>query len=67
MRRMDKKRKKRSRMGRPPMGKNARNINIAIRVSANELAAWRRAAKAAGVSLGEYLLAPRRSELKEGK
>ncbi len=40
---------------------------LTIRVSQNELAVWRKAAKAAGMPLGPYLLAPRREELEREK
>jgi len=58
-----KKKRKKSRMGRPPLGRDARMTTLTFRVSENELAVWRRAAKAAGMPLGPYLLAPRREEL----
>lgn len=49
------------------MGKDARMTTLSIRASENELAVWRKAAKAAGMPLGPYLLAPRREELKQGE
>lgn len=58
-----KKKSGKARMGRPSLGRDARRIPITVRVSANELNAWRKAAKAARMSLGSYLLAPRREEL----
>ena len=62
-----KKKRKKSRMGRPPLGKEARMTTLSIRASEIELAVWRKAAKAAGMPLGPYLLAPRREELKQGE
>jgi len=62
-----KKKKTKSRMGRPPLGKDARMTTLTFRVSENELAVWGKAAKAAGMPLGPYLLAPRRKELEREK
>jgi len=56
--------KKKARMGRPPMGKNARRIAVLIRVSENELAVWRKAAKSEGIGLGPWIAKPRRDEMR---
>jgi hypothetical protein len=48
------------RTGRPSKGDDARTIPVMVKVSANELREWRRAAKEAGMSLSAWLLAPRR-------
>jgi hypothetical protein len=57
------KRKKKARMGRPPLGANARTIRIVIKATANEKVAWLKASKAAGMMLGPWLLKDRRVEL----
>ena len=49
--------------GRPSLGKYGRTIVLPVRVSAVELAAFRRAAKAAGMPLSVWVLAPRREGL----
>ena len=53
---------KRRGRGRPPLGRNARRILVVTRITANELRDWRKAAKKAGLSLGSWLLLPRRQE-----
>jgi hypothetical protein len=54
--------KKRKKIGRPSLGRDGKNIVFQIKVSANELAEWRKAAKDADMSLGSWLLKPRRDE-----
>ena len=53
------------RMGRPPLGRKSRKVFVGIRVSPEELAGWKRRAKAEGMSLSAWLVAPRRA--KEGE
>lgn len=50
-------------MGRPPLGRDARKVFVGLKVSPAELTEWKRRAKASGVSLSEYILQPRREEL----
>ena len=52
-------------MGRPPLGRKSRKVFVGIRVSPEELAGWKRRAKAEGMSLSAWLVAPRRA--KEGE
>ena len=54
--------KSKRKMGRPSLGKDARNLGVLVRVSANELAAWRIAANAAGLTLSSWIAEPRRDE-----
>jgi hypothetical protein len=56
--------KKKKRMGRPPKGKDARSIPAMVKLSYNERSAFEKAAKAAGMKLGPWLVQPRRDELK---
>ena len=51
---MDKKTLK-PKMGRPSLGPNARRIPVMVKISANELAAFRKAAKVEGKALGPWL------------
>lgn len=60
---MKTKRRRKARMGRPPMGDAAKKLALAFRLTPIERRAWEREAKAAGMSLGAYLLKPRRDEL----
>ena len=48
-------------------GINARNRVLAVKVSKPELVAWRKKAKAAGMTLSMWLLAPRRAEMERGR
>lgn len=57
---------RKAKIGRPSLGKDARQIPVLIRVSVNEKTAWTKAAKAEGMSLGAWLLKPRRDELGKG-
>jgi hypothetical protein len=59
--------KKRPRMGRPPLGDDAKTVSIAVKVSRRELREWRNRARKAGLPLRTYLLAPRREELERGE
>ena len=59
---MKSKKKKKARMGRPPMGRDGRNISVMIRVSANEKAAWGKAARAEDMGLGPWIAKPRRDD-----
>ena len=58
---------KKPRMGRPPKGLDAKTTTLAVKVSARELAAWTKAAGAAGMPLRAYVLKPRRDELERGR
>lgn len=60
---MSTKRTTKKRMGRPPKGKAAKTIGVTVRVSAEELAVWRKRAKGEKMPLASRLLAPRRAEL----
>jgi len=44
------------------MGRDAKRRVLAVKVSENELASWRKQAKAAGLTLSIWLLQPRRDE-----
>ena len=55
--------KKRKRMGRPPL-ENPRNTLISLKVTARERAELAKAAKAAGMSLSAYIMAPHRKKRK---
>lgn len=50
--------------GRPSLGRDARVVPFTLRVSENEIEAWRRLAEAQGMSVREYILAPHRRALK---
>lgn len=54
--------KKKARMGRPPLGKDARRLPVLIRISTRERAEWKRRAKAEGLGLGPWIAKPRREE-----
>ncbi len=49
------------------MGKTARTLIVLMRISPVEKAVWTKAAKAAGMKLGPWLLKPRRDELNAPK
>jgi DNA-binding transcriptional regulator YiaG len=51
-----------AKMGRPTLGDDARTIPVMVRLSANEKRAFTKAAKAAGMGLGPWLLELRRRE-----
>jgi len=46
--------------GRPNLGRDACKVVLHVRVSPNEINEWKRKAKAAGMSLSKWVLAPRR-------
>lgn len=50
--------------GRPTLGRDARIVPLTLRVTENELEAWRRLAEAQGMGVREYILAPHRRKLK---
>jgi hypothetical protein len=52
------------RMGRPPMGPDAKNIVITVRISKNELALWSGLAKKRGIGLRTFILADLREATK---
>lgn len=52
------------RPGRQPMGNDARTVTVAMKVSAKELALWKKLAKQKGVSFAEFALGPLRRSLK---
>lgn len=56
-----------SRMGRPPLGMDAKTTVLAIRVSQTELAEWKRKATGLGMTVSQYILAPHRKDAKPGK
>lgn len=49
--------------GQPPKGDDSRCVGITVKVTRNELAAWKAEAEAQGMSFTGYLLEPRRREL----
>ena len=53
--------------GRKSLGKYGRVIVLPVKVSAVELAAFKKAAKAAGMPLSTWLAQPRRDELAKAK
>lgn len=55
------------RTGRPELGKKARKFNLCIRLSAEEMTDWKRAANAEGMALGAWIAAPRRAEWERKK
>lgn len=55
------------RMGRPPLGDDAHNLTLTLRVSHNEIAAWTDMAKAKGMTIRDYILAPHRKALRKLK
>jgi len=57
----DEKQKTGKRMGRPPKP-GAKKIFVGLRVTEEELARLHRGAKAAGMSLGGFIMAPHRKE-----
>jgi hypothetical protein len=59
---MNTKRKKKARMGRPSMGRDARIVAVIVKISANEKQEWQRAAAAEDLPLGPWLLKPRREQ-----
>ncbi|MGD0090054.1 MAG: hypothetical protein ABSE73_09045 [Planctomycetota bacterium] len=59
--------KRKVKMGRPSLGRNAKTVAVIVKISANERAAWLKLAKVAGLPLGPWLLKPRRDELEGGK
>lgn len=54
-------------MGRPAMGNDAKKINLTVRITPNEAASWRIAAKAKGLSLAEFILEPHRKNTHDNK
>jgi ribosomal protein L17 len=54
---------KKSKMGRPSKGRDARILALMVRLSANERAAFEKKAKAARMPLSAWLIQPRRDEL----
>lgn len=52
------------RRGRPPLGDDARILYLTLRVSRNELAAWKALADKRGVTVRDYILAPHRRTMK---
>lgn len=52
--------KKKVRMGRPALGREAKKVVVALRLSQVELATLRKGAKAADVSLSAFIMAPHR-------
>lgn len=50
--------------GRPALGDDARILYLTLRVSRNEIAAWKERADHEGVTVRDYLLAPHRRTLK---
>lgn len=52
---------KRKKMGRPSMGREAKKVNVVIRVSPIERKELNRKARAKGVSLSAYIMAPHRT------
>lgn len=49
--------------GQPPKGDDSRCVSVTVKVTRNELAAWKAEAEAQGMSFTGYLLEPRRKEL----
>ena len=60
-------RKIKPKMGRPSKGRDARNVRIVVKATANEVVAWRKAAQKMGMMLGPWLVKPRRDELAKEK
>ena len=58
---------KKAKMGRPPLGRDAHTHVLAVKLSENELAAFRKSAKAAGMPLSAWIVQPRRDELAKAK
>ena len=56
--------KSKSRMGRPPLGADARVVSLTVKVSANELALWRELAEKQGIGLRYFVLRPVREMTK---
>jgi hypothetical protein len=54
--------KRKSKMGRPPLGKKAQNIVLSVKVSALEKAAFTKRARAEGKTVSAWVLEPRRRE-----
>lgn len=48
--------------GQPPKGDNSRCVGVTVKMSRNELKAWKAEAEARGMSFTSYLLEPRRLE-----
>ena len=57
---------KKTKMGRPPLGRDAKQWPLTVRISANERVAWSKAAKAAGMTMAMWILKPRRDEMQQG-
>lgn len=51
-----------AKMGRPRIGKKPLSTKIDVRVSPAEKRAWEREAKRVEMSLGQWIVAPRREE-----
>lgn len=49
--------------GQPPKGDDSRCVGVTVKMSRNELKAWKAEAEAQGMSFTSYLLEPRRKEL----
>lgn len=60
------KKPKPKKVGRPSLGREAKNIPVTIKISMNEKLRWERRAKALGMGLNEYILHPLRNVDKEG-
>ena len=55
--------KKKAKMGRPPIGAESRTIPLLIRITPTERRVWERLAKAEGLGIGPWLAKPRRDEM----
>lgn len=57
------------RLGRPSLGDDAHNLTLTLRVSRNELEAWKALAEDKGMTVRDYILSPHRKALRrlEGK
>ncbi len=53
------------RSGRPPLGDDAHNLTLTLRVSRNELEAWKAMAAKKGMTVRDYILSPHRKALRK--
>ena len=59
--------KRKPKIGRPSLGRNARVVPVMVKATARERKEWERRAKAEGMSLGAWVAEPRRKEAREGR
>lgn len=60
------KKPKPKKVGRPSLGRDARNVPLTIKISQNEKQRWAKQAKVLGMGLHEYILHPLRKPNTEG-